>query len=257
MFGGIPNPNGGDGPCNDSVTTQYPSSITCTPFYLGIYSILEYGEDEQLRLRPQENITDGIIIDLVFKGDDFASVLVDFENGGLSALCYSEEFGAEGNSAYDNDEDGSESYYATNCNGANSKIFQGVGTFCVPNDPFYFVPGPNGSVVPGIRSLYGESRHPDAYRIKSWGSNARLATFSLSREDSNGGVLGGHDPAINPKNLRYPGTNTWFIWTKIAAGLKHFVALDEFGGVFASPLSDNSDHQCDKGFPITYEESVL
>ena len=255
VMGGIP--SGGDGPCDDAITTQYPSSITCTPFYLGIFSILEYNEDEQLRLRPQEKITDGTIIDLVFKGDDFASVLINFENGGLSALCYSAEVGNDGNSAFDTDEDGSDAYYATNCNGANSKNFPGVGTLCVPNDPFYAVPGLLGDVVLGIRSVAGESRHPDAYRIKSWGSNARLATFSLSQQDSNGGLLGGYDPAVNPNNLRYPGTNTWFIWTKIAAGLKHFVALDDFGGVFASPLSDNTDHQCDKGFPLTYEESAL
>jgi len=62
----------------------------------------------------------------------------------------------------------------------------------------------------------------------------------------------GYDPTINPENLRYPGTNTWFIWNKIAGGLKHFAALDDFGGVFITALSDNEDGQSAKGKPLPY-----
>jgi hypothetical protein len=62
----------------------------------------------------------------------------------------------------------------------------------------------------------------------------------------------GYDPEINPNNLRYPGTNTWFIWTNIAGGLKHFAALDDFGGIFVTALSSNEDGQSNKGKPLPY-----
>lgn len=62
----------------------------------------------------------------------------------------------------------------------------------------------------------------------------------------------GFDPLINPQNLRYPGTNSWFIWTKIAAGAKHFAAIDDFGGVFITALSSNEENQSAKGKPLPY-----
>jgi hypothetical protein len=144
----------------------------------------------------------------------------------------------------------------------------------------------------GARSTYSNSSKYRAYRLKSWGSQGiTYGTFSLCKEDAkifnygfnlgladncgnNGDIeenevtactcadfdsesgfesgYRGYDPKINPDNLRYPGTNTWFIWNKIAGGSKHFAALDDFGGVFITALSSNEDGQSNKGKPLPY-----
>jgi hypothetical protein len=223
---------------------------------LSIFGLFDFsaGPDNPVPQSP-EKIPDGSVIDIAFKGADCALALCNFDYGAISALV-SDTNTPEANQAYEDDtDDYSQNYLLKNCNGENSRRPFFV-PFAVPYQPFEMVPGSGGNVSYGIRAEQ-EQKPSNTYRLKSWGSRAKFATFSLAQEDANlERITGGYDQTINPNNLRYPGTNTWFIWTKVAAGLKHYVALDDGGGVFATPLSDNEYGQCEKGYPISYEESA-
>ena len=261
VFGGIP--AGGDAGCTDNpnIAIQYPSQIACIPWYLSLAGLFDLSTNPPTPQSP-EKIPDGTVIDIAFKGDDCAVALCDFGYGALSGLVYDLN-APEANQAYEDDvDDYSKEYAKTNCNGENSSY--GIRAAALLYQPFEIVQSNAGSAY-GPRAAK-EKRPSNAYRLKAWGSRAKFATFSLAKEDACS-LYGetyqcsfypglGHDAVINPNNLRYPGTNAWFIWTKVAAGLKHYVALDDFGGVFATPLSDNEHGQCEKGFPISYEESA-
>jgi hypothetical protein len=263
IFGGAP--EGADSVCPDNQTNQYPSSITCIPWYLSVLGNYEGIFESE---RPREQIPDGKVIDLALKGTNAIMALVEFENGGLGYNCSNPQSGeAPENLSTDDDvPSGTQEFFEysqTNCNGVNL-IPIGSNIYCADYEPFNPAFSSEGDTegdqtipdeVGGIRS--NELRPSGAYRIKSWGSDAKKATFSLALEDTFKIPIRrrGHDPAINPNNLRYPGTNTWFIWKKVAAGMEHYCALDDYGGVFMTPLSDNTYGQSDKGFPLTYQES--
>lgn len=246
IFGG--KPEDGDGECNDLFTKQYPTSISCIPYYL---SVLELYPSPTNTTLPSQ-IPDGKVIDVAFKGKNFATALVDFDNGGLGFLCTSPIDGNSENVADELPDQG------PNCNGKNEIAFS-FGSRCVANEPFYVIQE-GGAVILGPRGASGEQRPSNAYRLKSWGSRAKIATFSLSEPDANIWNTKAFDPTINVSpdagsSLRYPGTNTWFIWTKISSGMDHFCAIDDMGGLFITPLSDNRFNQSEKGKPLTYSES--
>jgi hypothetical protein len=254
IFGGIP--SGGDNGIGDNFI-QYPPTITSIPYYFNLGQLFDPTTNPATFKTP-DKIIDGKVIDIAFKGDKFAAALCDFEHGGIGILCGSNNSTngiADDLPAGEFDDDYSANYVSTVSNGDNITVVLN-NVFCAANQPFESIPGPLGTRIYGPRGEL-EKRNPNAFRIKSWGSEASLATFSLSQQDSIDKEYPGHDEFINPLNLRYPGTNCWYIWTKIASGLNHFVAIDDMGGLFATPQSDNTYKQCEKGFPITADVSYL
>lgn len=114
-------------------------------------------------------------------------------------------------------------------------------------------------------------RNPNACRLKSWGYNAKkYGTFCGSNYQGIKNVLDAPsncnditfieyvrtnsdvNPVINGFSRRYPGTNNHFIWTAISSGVKHFAAIDDYGGLFITPQSDNTFNQSSKGLGVTY-----
>lgn len=174
-------------------------------------------------------------------------------------------------------------YNAFNCNGPNMAVPFSPCDFptCLINEPFNYAPCGGAGAVVGARTFYPEPPF-EGYRLKSWGKWAGLlGTFSVSYEDAvahsndshsyafygynypRDSQFRGYDPNIHgvtldkdgntrQANLRYPGTNTWNIWTKIGCGLYHFAALDDYGGLFITPQSSNLEGQSAHGIPYEY-----
>lgn len=257
LFGGYPESGPYDRACNDDGTIQYPTSITCIPYYASVINLFRPPIGQNPVPQDPTLIPDGKIVDLAFKGFNCVMSLMDFETGGLGYECSESVDGSsvpENRAAESYGNQSYAQYCLTNCNGENTSLL-GDSVLCLPYEPFY-------NIQAGLANIRGprgnEDRPGNAFRIKSWGSESKKATFSLSQEDAvNTGVATsrGYDPEINESNLRYPGTNTWFIWTKVACGLKHYCALDDYGGVFVTPLSDNTHKQSEKGIPLTYQQS--
>jgi hypothetical protein len=218
---------------------QYPSGIGCVPWYLRVTELFDYegdfpDEGDSLEgIEPKESsmIPDGRVIDLAFKGKNFAVALVDFDYGGIGSRCINENVDAE---------PATEEIDTPNLNGNN--IRNSFDPSCLKLEPF----------TPGfIRGT--EERPGNAYRLKSWGSKAELyGTFSFSAKqqdyiNDNVSSFGEYTGRTTGQNRRYPGTNTWFIWTAASAGMKHFAAIDDFGGIFIPPNCDRTYSQSEKG----------
>ena len=270
VFGGVP--TNGDQQCSQSANsfTMYPDAIACVPSYLSSASLFQCDPNisESCSLIAQDNIyiPDGTVIDLAASSPRFAVALCDFQRRGVGCFCAQTEEDPQCaiNSSVEIGDTTTGTYLSYNCNGANvGWVNVGGGQLaCLQNEPFWVLPGPLGTVIEGPRTSIGP--RVQTYRLKSWGSWSRvLGTFSLAWEDANlyGMGLGssrpsdptrGYDPEINPNNLRYPGTNTWFIWQKVASGLYHCAAIDDFGGIFVTPQSINLSGQANKGKPLEY-----
>lgn len=265
VFGGVPD-GGDDGPCpfengiSDSLI-MYPRSIVCIPWYLDAFSLFAPDGNGGFVLQNPIYIPDGRVVDFTFTSPKLAAALLEFENGGLGFPCsYQQGTEQDENPAYEAG-DMTPEYNVLNCNGSNIGFVSPLGMVCMKNEPFQLIPGPAGTFIPGPRAaiLSGTPR-VQTFRIKSWGSQSAIyGTFSLAKEDAllynfpvDGDNPRGWDSFMNPDNLRYPGTNTWFIWTAIASGMEHFAALDDVGGVFITPRSSNDDGQSVKGIPLAY-----
>lgn len=203
------------------------SLATDIPFYLTINSLFESGSFGNPNVPPVAldpiDIPEGNVIKLSVTGYDAAIALVDFQEG----LC-----------DFDVTQPGT-----PNLNGAN--IYSGGGTnifTCRPIFPFGTSPFSNNP-----RTL--EIRPPNAYRLKSWGSNKNMCMFSLAstQENLNLKISEHFSSEINPDNKKYPGTNTWFIWTDVSLGMQHCAAIDDWGGLFITPQSSNQYNQSSKG----------
>jgi hypothetical protein len=236
--------------CDDR---QYPLAIACVPTYFRVTELFNYEGDfpnegdslDGITPRDLVEIPDGRVIDLAFKGKDFVVALADFDYGGIGSNCLPggniAGVPATENSSYDGTN--------PNLNGVNI----GNGS-CIPYEPF--LPdrySDQGFPIPvSFRST--ETKPGNAYRLKSWGSKSEeygAFSFSPGQQLFADEYLAGNYPfrsyADGSQKRRYPGTNAWFIWTAVSAGMKHFAALDDFGGVCIPPKCDNTYGQSTKG----------
>jgi hypothetical protein len=268
----------------------YPEGIACIPWYFDASFLIDYtsGQAASSEFIPDAKVLDIAFCNpnfavAIMDADRRALGVLCKE--GFSFPDDPEN--TDSNMTYEVGEF-TEDYIKNNCNGTNvgyTKEFAGGEWLlgCMSEEPWQAVSvlyenpdteNTDFTANLGIRQYYHrlnqETNTPEygalqsAFRLKSWGTEARfLGTFSLSFRDAqiynfgkptgfDGDRIRGYDIFINPNNLRYPGTNTWHIWTKIGAGMEHFVALDDYGGVFATPHSNNADGQCSKGIPLPW-----
>jgi hypothetical protein len=258
----------------------YPSSIACIPVYLGIQTLFAGGENNEIIPANGLDIWDGRVQDVCFT-HKFAVAMVEFDRQAFGAPCFAPAQGElPTNPAYEAAEFSIfyPDYNSLNCNGSNTTYtFPTPGSpMCLINEPFHMVPYTGGD-LPGPRTVYPDPPYR-GNRLKSWGSwSALIGTFSMAYEDavyyssdnltpfetSRDIPRRCYDPNIHgvtfdkdgneiQLNYRYPGTNTWHIWTKIGCGLYHFAALDDHGGLFITPNSSNSENQSEHGIPLQY-----
>jgi hypothetical protein len=281
----------GDMPCDLPIEDiiggrlgMYPGSIQCIPPILTANTLFSTCTDDSgnpytCPANPLD-IWDGRVKDICFT-HKLAVAMCEFDRNAFGyACCLPNEPGAPIlNPAYEYGEiAGFELYSLYNCNGSNVGIgYPGLcpGPLCYPNEPFHIV-GCGPGVISGARAEMPEPPY-QGNRLKSWGSwSALYGTFSLCYEDAllyggdyttEGQGIGvprrGYYPQIHGTtfdgsgterqlNYRYPGTNTWHIWTKIGCGLFHFAALDDYGGLFITPRSSNAEGQASHGIPLEY-----
>lgn len=263
-------------PCGGPFDTWQPT-IGCYPRYLDIINLFRADPDAppdrpRLIRQLQENIPDASVINLAFR-KDFVVAQMDHLQNALAQSCFDPSAPPRDlyTPAYENsvgsfrDETLEKYGIGSNVNGNNE--YWGVSSsgdfwICLPEDPFCVV-----NTGPGQRNgaRGNERRKPNAFRLKSWGTNAKkYGTFCGSNYQA--GEPGQctpesiqslrWDPEVNPKidgwARMYPGTNTFFIWTEISSGIKHFAAIDDMNGIFITPLSDNTFNQSEKGKGVTY-----
>jgi hypothetical protein len=244
--------------------------VGCVPYYLRVDSLFELDENNEIKERELQNIPDGNVIDIAYRRD-FAVALVDFQQGGIANECLQGEDmptnilftpAFENSSTYENDTDGING----NVNANNEFITSNGTKRCSLEEPFnqgFLLPP-----VPGGPRVNVDTRAPNAYRLKSWGSlSKKYGTFSGSNiQGSINSPCGDQvepisylrsNTEINPIvdggfSRRYPGTNNSFIWTAVSSGIKHLAAIDDYGGLFITPQSDNTYNQSQKGLGVTY-----
>lgn len=270
LFGSdLENAPTGESPC-EGFGSNWQPYVGCVPPYLLITNLFKEDEENpgQIIERSPEEIPDGRVIDVAFKRD-FAVALVDFVQGGIAQNCAigpgnDVDFtpAVEDSSTYDNDFGGPNA----NVNGNNEYMKFGGGNYCALDEPFH--EGVENAAIPGgPRSAY-ERRKPNAYRLKSWGSKAKQygtfcgsnaqADFDIPQECTVSKIeYLRYNSEVNPIldggfSRRYPGTNNFFIWTALSSGVKHLAAIDDYGGIFITPQSDNSLNQSQKGLGVTY-----
>jgi hypothetical protein len=203
------------------------SLATDIPFYLSINSLFVSGSFGNPDVSPvpldPNDVPDGSVIKLSVTGYDAAIALVDFQNG----LC-----------DFDDSPPGT-----PNLNGANVYSGDASSFICKNTYPFGF----DELTFPNIRA--NEVKPANAYRLKAWGSNFNLCLFSLAstQEELGMDINEQYSQIINPDNKKYPGTNTWFIWTDVSLGMQHCAAIDDWGGLFITPQSSNQYNQSSKG----------
>lgn len=242
-------------PCNYN-GEQYPPAIGCVPQYFRITELFEgqdfpfeEGDDRSNLVAKNANeIVDGRVVDLAFKGKDFAVALCDFNYGGMGPRCGQEE-GAnfDQNPAY---EPQSESDLNPNLNSNNIRSSSLIS--CLDYEPFNLLTFRKNENKPG-----------NSFRLKSWGSKAlQYGTFAFSEKQQqyiNNNFQSSDEYRFRTyegQNRRYPGTNAWWIWTNVSSGMKHFAAIDDFGGVFIPPQADNTYGQSTKGLGAFDDDSV-
>ena len=258
----------GVGCTEEDLGAQYPPNIGCIPTYLlGISCLFKQEQDDDGNSitveTPPEEIPDGRVIDLAFK-KSFVVALVDLTLDAITSVqCTNNQSGDDTDFV-----PAFEFFDEPNANGTNNYIEDDNDIFCKQNDPFYLIYNPpkfgprlNYNDIDGGQYIPPKhiSRNENAYRLKSWGSDAKnYGTFSLSPYTVNGFNLPSPeveeqliDNTINPEQRMYPGANSWFIWTKISSGVRHFAAIDDFGGLFITPQSDNTFEQSKKGIGVT------
>lgn len=279
----------GEYQCPDFLET-WRFSAKCIPYYLDAGALFQDGEKPgEIVPRDPANIPDGRVIDIAYKRD-FVVALVSFDQDGIAANC-DETSGIGFTPAFEND---SINYTMDNDGGPNSNVngnnkFIQFGTerkICSLGEPFNTGAFGNPPVPGGPRATsmfsndFGgfdnpngyQSRNPNAYRLKSWGYNAKkYGTFCGSNAQGIDGNVGTRpencnegfidyiraNSDVNPIldggfSRRYPGTNNHHIWLDISSGIKHFAAIDDYGGLFITPQSDNTFGQSEKGLGVTY-----
>jgi hypothetical protein len=204
-----------------------PSLATDIPFYLTINSLFDSFGDPNVPPVPRDipEIPDGSVVKLSVTSYDAAIALTDFEGG----LC-----------DFDVLPQGT-----PNLNGAN--VYSGGGAYiCRPSYPFGL---PDNFSSSATNPRPDEVKPTNAYRLKTWGSNSNLALFSLAstQAETDFDIAEHFSPDINPEDKKYPGTNTWFIWTDVSLGMRHCAAIDDWGGLFITPQSSNQYNQSSKG----------
>jgi len=204
------------------------------PFYLSINSLFESGSFGDPNVSPvpsdPNDVPDGSVIKLSVTGYDAAIALVDFEEG----LCNFDVI-PQGN---------------PNLNGANIYSGDASSFVCQPAYPFRLPLDQDGNFAASARNPRSNEVKPsNAYRLKAWGSNSDICLFSLASTQVQQGLAISEQSSadINPDNKKYPGTNTWFIWTDVSLGMQHCAAIDDWGGLFITPQSSNQYNQSNKG----------
>jgi hypothetical protein len=264
-----------EGGCTDPFANWQPY-VGCVPPYLLVNQLFQEDPENpgEIIERSPEDIPDGRVIDVAFKRD-FAVALVDFTQGAIAQNCTigpgnDIDFtpAVENSSNYDQDLGGSNA----NVNGNNEYFNINASRICSIDEPFN-VGLANGTIPSGPRAAL-ERRKANAYRLKSWGSNAKkYGTFCGS---NNQGTENDFPPEctnekieylrynseVNPIldggfSRRYPGTNNFFIWTAVSSGVKHLAAIDDYGGLFITPQSDNTFNQSSKGLGVTYSSGYI
>ena len=262
-------------PCTDPLANWQPY-VGCVPPYLLVNNLfIEDPENPgQIIERSPEDIPDGRVIDMAFKRD-FAVALVDFVQGGIAANCaigqgeQTDFTPAVENSSTNTDDQGGG---VANVNGNNEYISFNESQFCALEEPFH--DGLANTDFPGGPRSALERRKPNAYRLKSWGSKAKqYGTFCGSNIQAQYDVPSEctslskidylrYNSEVNPIldggfSRRYPGTNNFFIWTAVSSGVKHLAAIDDYGGIFITPQSDNTFNQSQKGLGVTYSSGYI
>ena len=281
------NGNNPEPPCltPESLRNEWQLDLRCFPTYLSAGQLFDPCEEnpQDICARDPLFIPDGRVVDIAFKRD-FVVAAVEFNQDGIGENCI-EATNNDGSvffvPATENFDGNYQAQYTgsntASVNGVNKFVkrtsFSGDAVFCSLGEPFHPpLPGPAGGVPGGPRAgSFYQPRNPNAFRLKSWGSKAKkYGTFDCGNyygldpnnlppfcTNINFSLNMRTNPDVNPIlpggfSRRYPGTNAHFIWTNISSGVKHFAAIDDYGGLFITPQSDNTFGQSEKGLGVTY-----
>jgi hypothetical protein len=208
-------------------------SLATAPQHLSIGSIYDGGFDDiPPELKDPGDVPDGNVLKVEVGGLDYAVAMVEYLRGHCPQYTDKEFPPSVGG----------------DCNGDNFYVNSPF-SYCAPNYPFGFIEDGSsegsGSGLEPVGPRAFETRPSNAFRLVAWGSP--IGVFSLASTQVSVSDSPDYCQDINPDDKIYPGTNAWNIWTDFSVGIKHTVAIDDYGGLFATPLSDNTYNQSSKG----------